>query len=102
MTGHHKDKEEQQPKVLELSAKLDVRGAVNLKNELTAVLEDSNHVILNGAAVTKMSTAACQLLSAFIIAVRGVGGRAQIVAPSPQMATAFTTIGMGNFLEDEK
>jgi anti-anti-sigma regulatory factor len=88
-------------KVIDLANKLDVRGAVQLKSELTAALEDASHFTLNGSAVTKMSTAACQVLSAFIISQRAVGGRAQITTPSPHMSAAFLTLGMGSFLEEE-
>jgi anti-anti-sigma factor len=97
--------EGQQPtkptKLVELASKLDVRGAVQLKSELTAALEDANHIVLNGSAVTKMSTAACQVIAAFIISVRAVGGRTHITTPSPQMSSAFALIGMSSFLVEE-
>jgi anti-anti-sigma regulatory factor len=88
-------------KVIELAGKLDVRGAVHLKSELTAALEDASHFTLNGAAVMKMSTAACQVLSTFIVSQRAIGSRVHIATPSPHMVAAFTTIGMAGFLEEE-
>jgi anti-anti-sigma factor len=101
MAAQIQDRGQQHPRQFQLPGKLDVRSALQLKGELAALSEDGSNLVLNGSAVTKMSTAACQVVAAFIVSIRSVGGRAQIVAPSRQMQAALVTLGLGSFLEEE-
>jgi anti-anti-sigma regulatory factor len=87
---------------LELAAKLDVKAATSLKTELAVILDETGPVVLKASSVTRMSTAACQLLVAFIIALRALNRSIRIIEPSPQFSSAFALLGLSNFIIEER
>jgi anti-anti-sigma regulatory factor len=88
-------------RVVKLSPKLDVQGATRLKTELEAVLSEQGAVLIEASAVTRASTSACQVLVAFVMAMRHAGRTAAINTPSGSLLKSFAALGFAGFLEGE-
>lgn len=82
---------------VELPGAIDLIGAGELRDLLLDALakDTAADVILKGAAVERISTAAVQVILAGVPAFRTVARQLEIEDASPAMATAFRQLGLG-------
>jgi anti-anti-sigma regulatory factor len=87
---------------LSLDACLDMRAAAALKSELLQGLAMAKPLLIDAGAVSRMSTACVQVLTAFIFAARKAGTPLTIKNPSSVFETAFANLGLGDVLGSTK
>jgi anti-anti-sigma regulatory factor len=84
-----------------LEPRLDVSAAGSLKNELSVLLDQPGVVHLDASRVARISTAACQVTVAFVVAMRNLGRTARVVSPSTAYLKAFAALGLTQFVTEE-
>lgn len=84
------------PRAIRLAPNLDLREAVNLKAVLLAGLAEPGPAIIEAASVKRVTTAALQVLTAFVIACRSAGRTVTLVQPSKSLATGIATAGLSH------
>jgi anti-anti-sigma factor len=87
--------------VIALPGKLDVNATIKLKPILAQALLDACPVMLNAAEVSRISTAACQLIAAFKKTMSSHGKRVTFQHPSHAFTRAFAILGLVHVLEAE-
>lgn len=87
---------------LSLDAVLDMRAAVALKGALQQGLEQKRSLIIDASAVSRMSTACVQVLTAFILETRKTNQPLVFSKVSPVFQGAFSSLGLGEILETIK
>lgn len=82
---------------VELPSALDLAGAGELRDLLLDALakDSSADMVLNGAAVERIATAAVQVILAGAPAFRTAARQLEIETPSQALATAFRQLGLG-------
>jgi len=84
---------------LALAAILDLRAAKALKDMLAAGLSGPGPVRIDAGAVTRLSTAAIQVLAAFLAAMGRAKRRVTIVKPSPAFVAGFEILGLSSLIQ---
>jgi anti-anti-sigma regulatory factor len=84
-----------------LEPRLDVPAAGHLKSELSALLDQPGVVHLDASRVARISTAACQVTVAFVVAMRNLGRTVRVVSPSAAYLKAFAALGLTQFVIEE-
>jgi len=84
---------------LALAAVLDLRGAKALKDMLAGGLAGPGPVRIDAAAVTRLSTAAIQVLAAFLAAMGQAKRRVTIVRPSAAFVAGFEILGLSSLIQ---
>ncbi|OIR00347.1 hypothetical protein GALL_176000 [mine drainage metagenome] len=82
-----------------LPAILDLSAAEPLRQTLLERMAE-REILLNGAAVDRVSTACLQVLLTAAADCRGKGGRLRLEAPSDALRNAFTTLGLDQHLTE--
>lgn len=82
-----------------LPAVLDLRTAKPLKDMLAAGLSGTGAVMIDAGAVGRLSTAAIQLLIAFLAAMGGARRRVTIVRPSAAFLAGFASLGLSSLIQ---
>lgn len=93
--------ESKQPEALNLSlaAILDLRAAQPLKHKLTAGLSGTGAAMIDASAVTRLSTAAIQVLAAFLAAMGEARRQVTIARPSAAFLSGFESLGLSSLIE---
>ncbi len=78
---------------------LDLRSAPELQKMLLAALQTQTAVTIDASFVSRMSTAALQLLIAFLAAARAQGIKVVISGVTASFSSAFEALGLGHLLE---
>ena len=84
---------------MELAAILDLRSVKALKDALAAGLGGPGAVRIDAGAVTRISTAAIQVIVAFLAAMSQAKRRVTIVKPSPAFFAGFETLGLSSLIQ---
>ena len=84
---------------LVLQHMLDLRSAPELQKMLLAALRTQDPVAIDASFVSRMSTAALQLLIAFLAAARAKGIKVAISGATASFSSAFEALGLGHLLE---
>ncbi|TJY62831.1 STAS domain-containing protein [Sinimarinibacterium sp. CAU 1509] len=84
---------------VKLPADLGIESARELQQRLSATLDDSAPLILDAHEVTRVHTAALQLLGMFFRDRRAAGYRTQWRRPSAALCDSAGLLGMTNLLE---
>lgn len=79
---------------ISLAAILDLRAAQPLKSLLADGLSGTDAVVIDASAVNRLSTAAIQLLIAFLAAMGKAQRRVTIVRPSMVFLSGFESLGL--------
>jgi anti-anti-sigma regulatory factor len=79
---------------LSLDPVLDLRAAVSLKETLQQGLERKAPLLIDAGAVTRMSTASVQVLTAFVLETRRSGISLSLKNSSPAFDAAFVNLGL--------
>ena len=83
---------------ISLAAILDLRAAQPLKDMLAVGLSGTGGVVIDASAVSRLSTAAIQVLIAFLAAM-GEARRSVIFArPSAAFLAGFESLGLSSFI----
>ncbi|MDA8231095.1 MAG: STAS domain-containing protein [Magnetospirillum sp.] len=77
------------PSVLDLPAAMDLHDAL-----LDALADNDGDVVVEGAAVERMSTAAVQVLLAAAAGFKAAGRHFAVAAPSDRIVDAFRQLGL--------
>ncbi len=83
---------------ISLAAILDLRAAQPLKNMLTAGLSGTGAVVIDASTVSRLSTAAIQLLIAFLAALGEARRRVTILRPSAVFLSGFESLGLSSLI----
>lgn len=84
---------------LVLHQMLDLRSAPELQRRLVAALLTQGTLTIDASAVARMSTAALQLIIAFLAAARAKGIKVVISGVTASFASAFEAMGLDHLLE---
>ena len=87
---------------LDLDAHLDSKSAAGLKAGLVKFADVTGDLVLNAGQVTRMSTPAIQVLSAFILAMTKRGRNVSVSNPSRIFAETFDCLGLSHLLQLKK
>jgi anti-anti-sigma regulatory factor len=82
---------------LVLAAMLDLRETAALKTELAAQ-SAAKAISIDGHAVKRVSTAAIQILIAFVVTMRKSGSAVRFVSLSPALLAGFESLGVASIL----
>lgn len=83
---------------LALDPVLDLRAAALLKDTLQQGLDCGNPLTIDAGAVTRMSTACVQVLSAFVLAAQKAGRPLSLKNSSTAFDVAFNDLGLAGVL----
>jgi len=87
---------------LALDPVLDLRAAAPLKDTLQQGLAHSNPLTIDAGAVTRMSTASVQVLTAFVLEAQKAGRPLALKNSSPVFDAAFNDLGLAGVLNGIK
>lgn len=87
---------------LALDPVLDLRAAAPLKETLQQGLGHSNPLMIDAGAVTRMSTACVQVLTAFVLETQKAGRPLTLKNSSPAFDAAFNDLGLASVLSGIK
>ncbi len=82
-----------------MAAVLDLRAAKALKDMLAAGLSGPGPVRIDAGAVARLSTAAIQVLAAFLAAMGRAKRHVAIVQPSAAFLAGFETLGLSSLIQ---
>ena len=83
---------------LSLPEELSIANVGEWKKRLSELLRQDPPLSLNAAALTRVDTAAIQMLAAFIIQVRSSGQEFSWVEPSETLKSTSICLGMSEYL----
>lgn len=83
---------------LSLPEELSIANVSEWKKQLSELLLKDTPLSLDAAALTRVDTAAIQMLSAFIIQVRSSGQEFSWVEPSETLKSTAQCLGMSEYL----
>jgi chemotaxis protein CheX len=87
---------------LSLEPVLDMRAAAPLKDTLQQGLDQKRNLVIDASAVSRMSTACVQVLTAFILETKKTNTSLVFSKMSPVFEGAFSSLGLGEILETTK
>jgi anti-anti-sigma regulatory factor len=90
----------QRAKAITLPAILDIGNAQDLQESLTAALEQSPVLRLNGSKTQQVSTPGVQVLLAAALSAESGGGRLVLNSPSQALQEAFDSLGLPGKLQE--
>lgn len=87
---------------VELASAVDLAGASELRDLLLDALakDSSTDVVLKGAGVERIATAAIQVILASVSAFRTAARHLEIEDASPALAMAFRQLGLGDDFDE--
>lgn len=84
---------------LVLQQMLDLRSAPELQRMLLAALHTQRPITIDASAVSRMSTAALQLIIAFLAATGAKGTRVVISGVTASFSSAFEALDLGHLIK---
>ena len=81
-----------------LPANLNLRAAQQLKQDLLLLLEETGPVSVDAQAVNRLSTAAVQVLTAFVLELEQRRRQVEFARPSETFRNGFDTLGLSHII----